>query len=77
MKWEMQVSGMSELSETLSQLEDDAPAVAARALYKGERILEYRGERWSIIRTDPYKEFNGVILLIRRTNDESVVGGNA
>ena len=45
--------------------------------YKGERILEYLGERWSIIRTDPYKEFNGVILLIRRTNDESVVGGNA
>lgn len=34
--------------------------------YKGERELEYRGERWKVIRSDPYKEYNGVILLIRR-----------
>ena len=34
--------------------------------YKGERELDYRGERWRVIRTDPYKEWNGVILLIRR-----------
>ena len=45
--------------------------------YKGERILEYRGERWRVIRTDPYKEYNGVVLMIRRANDESVVNGNA
>ena len=35
-------------------------------VYKGERELEYRGERWRVIRADPYKEWNGVILLIRR-----------
>ena len=34
--------------------------------YKGERELDYRGERWYILRTDPYKDWNGVILLIRR-----------
>lgn len=34
--------------------------------YKGERELIYRGERWKVIRSDPYKEYNGVILLIRR-----------
>ena len=34
--------------------------------YKGERELEYRGERWRVLRSDPYKEYNGVILLIRR-----------
>ena len=34
--------------------------------YKGERELEYRGERWRVLRTDPYKDWNGVILLIRR-----------
>ena len=34
--------------------------------YKGERELIYRGERWKVLRTDPYKEWNGVILLIRR-----------
>ena len=34
--------------------------------YHGERELEYKGERWKVIRTDPYKEWNGVILLIRR-----------
>ena len=36
--------------------------------YKGERELEYRGERWRVLRSDPYKEWNGVILLIRRKN---------
>ena len=34
--------------------------------YKGERELINRGERWKVLRTDPYKEWNGVILLIRR-----------
>ena len=34
--------------------------------YKGERELDYRGERWRVLRSDPYKEYNGVILLIRR-----------
>ena len=35
-------------------------------VYKGERELEYRGERWKVIRSDPYKEWTGTILLIRR-----------
>ena len=39
--------------------------------YKGERALEYRGERWNVIREDPYKEYNGVILLIRREEGNS------
>ena len=34
--------------------------------YHGERELEYRGERWKVLRSDPYKDWNGVILLIRR-----------
>jgi len=34
--------------------------------YKGERELEYVGERWKVLRSDPYKEWNGVILLIKR-----------
>ena len=34
--------------------------------YHGERELEYMGERWRVLRHDPYKEWNGVILLIRR-----------
>ena len=43
--------------------------------YKGERELEYKGERWKVIRSDPYKEWNGVILAIRRKagNSGSVV----
>ena len=46
--------------------------------YKGERELIYRGERWKVIRTDPYKEWNGVILLIRRVKGNSgSVSGNA
>ena len=39
--------------------------------YKGERELEYRGERWKVLRNDPYKEWNGVILLIRRKQGNS------
>ena len=35
-------------------------------MYKGERELEYRGERWKVLRSDPYKDWNGVILLIQR-----------
>ena len=47
--------------------------------YKGERELEYRGERWKVLRSDPYKDWNGVILLIRRVegNASGEVGGNA
>ena len=43
--------------------------------YRGERELDYRGERWRVTRADPYKEYNGVILLIRRKlgNSGSVV----
>lgn len=36
--------------------------------YHGERSLEYRGERWKVLRDDPYKDWNGVILTIRRVN---------
>ena len=34
--------------------------------YHGERELIYHGERWRVIRNDPYKDWNGVILSIRR-----------
>ena len=39
--------------------------------YGDERELIYRGDRWKVLRADPYKDWNGVILLIRR------VEGNA
>ena len=39
--------------------------------YKGERALEYRGERWTVLREDPYKDWNGVILTIRRVKGNS------
>ena len=48
--------------------------------YKGERELIYRGERWRVVRDDPYKDYNGVILLIRRkagNSGGSVVSRNA
>lgn len=34
--------------------------------YHGERELEYKGERWRVLNDDPYKDWNGVILRIRR-----------
>ena len=39
--------------------------------YKGERALEYKGERWTVLRDDPYKDWNGVILTIRRDRGNS------
>ena len=39
--------------------------------YEGERELIYRGDRWRVIREDPYKEYNGVILAIRRMKGNS------
>ena len=39
--------------------------------YQNERELDYKGERWKVIRSDPYKEWNGVILLIRRKQGNS------
>ena len=39
--------------------------------YHGERELEYNGERWEVINADPYKDWNGVILRIRRTKGNS------
>ena len=39
--------------------------------YKSERELEYRGERWKVLRADPYKDWNGVILLIARKKGNS------
>ena len=39
--------------------------------YKGERALEYNGERWYVLHTDPYKDWNGVVLRIRRVKGNS------
>jgi SPP1 family predicted phage head-tail adaptor len=39
--------------------------------YKGERELDYRGDRWRVLRSDPYKDWNGVILLIQRKKGNS------
>lgn len=39
--------------------------------YHGERELEYKGERWIVVNSDPYKDWNGTILLIRRDKGNS------
>lgn len=39
--------------------------------YHGERELELEGERWEVINADPYKDYNGVILRIRRKKGNS------
>ena len=39
--------------------------------YHDERELEYQGERWAVITADPYKDWNGVILNIRRKKGNS------
>lgn len=41
--------------------------------YHGERELEYNGERWTVTDADPYKDWNGVILRIKRKKGNSGV----
>ena len=48
--------------------------------YEGERELEYNGERWIVLNSDPYKDWNGVVLRIRRKKGigrSAEVSGNA
>ena len=52
----MKAEGMEELSEMLSQLEEKAPAVAARALYEGAGIMAGAvNEAAAAIKTEPFK----------------------
>lgn len=46
--------------------------------YHDERELDYKGKRWKVLRADPYKDWNGVILLIQKKqgNSGSVVSRN-
>lgn len=39
--------------------------------YQNERELEYQGERWTVLNADPYKDWNGVILRIKRKKGNS------
>lgn len=39
MAYQMTVDGMAEISELLTQMEEQAPAVAARALYEGAGVM--------------------------------------
>lgn len=64
-----------ELSRTLAEkLQADGQGLLPEAKilipydreYHGERELEYAGERWRVIDADPHKDWNGVVLLIRR-----------
>ena len=56
MAYQMKVDGMAEISETLSRLEQEAPKVAARALYKGAGIMAEAINRGAEeIRTAPFQ----------------------
>lgn len=56
MAYQMKVDGMAELSELLSQMEEKAPAVAARALYDGAGIMADEIRKGTdTIKTAPFK----------------------
>ena len=41
--------------------------------YRGEREVKYGGERWTVLTADPYKDWNGVLLSIRRKKGNSAL----
>lgn len=56
MAYQMKVDGLAEISETLSRLEDEAPRVAAMALYEGAGIMaEAINKNAAAIKTAPFK----------------------
>ena len=56
MGYELKVDGMTEISETLSKLEEKAPAVAAKALYEGAGIMAEEVRKGAdSIKTAPFK----------------------
>lgn len=56
MAYTMKAEGMEEISEMLSQMEEKAPAVAARALYKGAGLMaEAVNQAAAAIKTEPFK----------------------
>ena len=56
MGYELKVDGMAEISETLSKLEERAPAVAAKALYEGAGIMADEVKKSAdSIQTAPFK----------------------
>lgn len=56
MAYQLQVDGMAELSEMLDQMEQQAPAVAAKALYDGAGLMaEEINKGVKTIKTAPFK----------------------
>ena len=56
MAYELKVDGMAEISEALEQLEEKAPAVAAKALYEGAGIMATEVNKGAAnIKTAPFK----------------------
>ena len=56
MPYEITIDGMAEISETLTRLEEKAPAVASKALYKGAGIMaEELKKSAEDIQTAPFK----------------------
>ena len=76
----VKVQEMSLSQADIYQAGGEGPRPEAKLLipydrdYHGERELEYDGKRWELVRSDPYKDYNGVILLIRpkKGNSRSV-----
>ena len=56
MPYQMQVAGMTEISELLTEMEEKAPAVAARGLYEGAGVMaDAIGASAGNIRTAPFR----------------------
>lgn len=56
MAYTMKAEGMDEVSRMLSELEDKAPAVAARALYKGAGLMaDAVNQGVASIKTEPFR----------------------
>ena len=56
MAYEMKVDGMAEISELLAKMDEEAPAVASRALYEGAGIMAREVNAGAAgIRTAPFR----------------------
>ena len=74
MAFVMTVDGMAEISETLAKLEEEAPKVAAKALYDGAGIMADEVKKQTeTIRTEPFRYASGGRTRLPSPEEKEIV----
>ena len=74
MAYEMKVDGMAEISELLEKMDEEAPVVAARALYEGAAVMQKGLTDAALkIKTAPFKYAKGGEMRLPSPEEKQIV----